>query len=253
MYATSKSFVRPEENVYPVSAPSLELIITFGNLFLLLIVDIYFGFWRGFINVSALQENAPTYMERGKKSDAREMQSFYQHYYKKYIQALQNAADKADRWVLRLSQFSLHDNMMKFFLGIWLGSTISLVSDSHCSFDMQCTAYQGLPNCECSLWGFEGRKFDRVNGSWSWGETISYLLTVRVSECLFTTTRYSTYIFDRSTDYLLYRFWKLKIKLPRKHRSMFLTISFLWILTVQIRQLWDILRFASNLHLVCQL
>ncbi|KDO56431.1 hypothetical protein CISIN_1g0001713mg, partial [Citrus sinensis] len=43
------------------------------------------------------RENAPTYMERGKKSDAREMQSFYQHYYKKYIQALQNAADKADR------------------------------------------------------------------------------------------------------------------------------------------------------------
>ena len=28
------------------------------------------------------------------------MQSFYQHYYKKYIQALQNAADKADRWVV---------------------------------------------------------------------------------------------------------------------------------------------------------
>lgn len=38
-------------------------------------------------------------MGRVKKSDAREMQSFYQHYYKKYIQALQNAADKADRWV----------------------------------------------------------------------------------------------------------------------------------------------------------
>ncbi|GAV58028.1 hypothetical protein CFOL_v3_01564 [Cephalotus follicularis] len=36
-------------------------------------------------------------MERVKKSDAHEMQSFYQHYYKKYIQALQNAADKADR------------------------------------------------------------------------------------------------------------------------------------------------------------
>ncbi|XP_074325305.1 callose synthase 3-like isoform X1 [Apium graveolens] len=32
-----------------------------------------------------------------KKSDAREMQSFYQHYYAKYIKALQNAADKADR------------------------------------------------------------------------------------------------------------------------------------------------------------
>lgn len=27
------------------------------------------------------------------------MQSFYQHYYKKYIQALLNAADKADRFV----------------------------------------------------------------------------------------------------------------------------------------------------------
>ncbi|XP_047315043.1 callose synthase 2 [Impatiens glandulifera] len=31
------------------------------------------------------------------KSDAREMQSFYQHYYRKYIQALQNAAEKEDR------------------------------------------------------------------------------------------------------------------------------------------------------------
>ena len=45
------------------------------------------------------QENDPTLMGRVKKSDAREMQSFYQHYYKKYIQALQNAADKADRFV----------------------------------------------------------------------------------------------------------------------------------------------------------
>jgi callose synthase len=36
-------------------------------------------------------------MGRVKKSDAREMQGFYQHYYKKYIQALHNAADKADR------------------------------------------------------------------------------------------------------------------------------------------------------------
>ncbi|XP_044483306.1 callose synthase 3-like [Mangifera indica] len=43
------------------------------------------------------RENDPTFRSRGKKSDAREMQSFYQHYYKKYIQALQNAADKADR------------------------------------------------------------------------------------------------------------------------------------------------------------
>ncbi|KAA8549605.1 hypothetical protein F0562_001377 [Nyssa sinensis] len=43
------------------------------------------------------RENDPTLVGRVKKSDAREMQSFYQHYYKKYIQALQNAADKADR------------------------------------------------------------------------------------------------------------------------------------------------------------
>lgn len=44
-----------------------------------------------------IQENDPTLKGRVKKSDAREMQSFYTHYYKKYIQALQNAADKADR------------------------------------------------------------------------------------------------------------------------------------------------------------
>jgi callose synthase len=34
------------------------------------------------------------------QSDAREMQRFYREYYKKYIQALQNAADKADRALL---------------------------------------------------------------------------------------------------------------------------------------------------------
>lgn len=44
-------------------------------------------------------------MGRVKKSDAREMQSYYQHYYKKYIQALQNAADKADRWVREIIRF----------------------------------------------------------------------------------------------------------------------------------------------------
>uniref|UniRef100_A0A0D3BN68 peptidylprolyl isomerase n=1 Tax=Brassica oleracea var. oleracea TaxID=109376 RepID=A0A0D3BN68_BRAOL len=43
------------------------------------------------------REHDSTLMGRVEKSDAREMQSFYQHYYKKYIQALQNAADKANR------------------------------------------------------------------------------------------------------------------------------------------------------------
>ncbi|RDX57902.1 Callose synthase 2, partial [Mucuna pruriens] len=39
------------------------------------------------------KENVTTYEER-KKSDAREMQTFYRQYYQKYIQALHNAADK---------------------------------------------------------------------------------------------------------------------------------------------------------------
>ncbi|XP_074585983.1 callose synthase 3-like [Curcuma longa] len=43
------------------------------------------------------RENDPTLMGRLQRSDARQMQSFYQQYYKRYIQELQNAADKADR------------------------------------------------------------------------------------------------------------------------------------------------------------
>ncbi|KAI5647696.1 hypothetical protein M9H77_33701 [Catharanthus roseus] len=43
------------------------------------------------------RENETTLAGRTTNRDAREMQSFYQHYYRKYIQALQNAADKADR------------------------------------------------------------------------------------------------------------------------------------------------------------
>jgi hypothetical protein len=43
------------------------------------------------------RENEPTLMGRGQKSDAREIQTFYQQYYKKYIQALQNASDQVDR------------------------------------------------------------------------------------------------------------------------------------------------------------
>lgn len=55
-----------------------------------------------------LQENEITLAGRS-RSDAREMQNFYQHYYKKYIQALQKAADKADRYaVLRFNTFFRH-------------------------------------------------------------------------------------------------------------------------------------------------
>ncbi|XP_020112967.1 callose synthase 3-like [Ananas comosus] len=43
------------------------------------------------------RENDPTLKGRVQRSDAKEMKTFYQDYYKKYIQALQNAADKADR------------------------------------------------------------------------------------------------------------------------------------------------------------
>ncbi|KAD5961615.1 hypothetical protein E3N88_13088 [Mikania micrantha] len=42
------------------------------------------------------RDNDPSLMRRVKKSDALEMKSFYKHYYSKYIQALQNADNKAD-------------------------------------------------------------------------------------------------------------------------------------------------------------
>ncbi|KAI3809486.1 hypothetical protein L1987_25462 [Smallanthus sonchifolius] len=41
------------------------------------------------------RENDLSLMGRVKKND--DLQSFYQHYYSKYIQALQNAADNTDR------------------------------------------------------------------------------------------------------------------------------------------------------------
>ncbi|KAL7202962.1 hypothetical protein ACSBR1_034419 [Camellia fascicularis] len=43
------------------------------------------------------RENDSTLMGRVNKSDPREMQTFYHHYYKKYIQALHNATDKVYR------------------------------------------------------------------------------------------------------------------------------------------------------------
>lgn len=43
------------------------------------------------------QENDPTLKGRVEQSDVVEIKNFYQQYYKMYIQALQNAADKAER------------------------------------------------------------------------------------------------------------------------------------------------------------
>ena len=45
-----------------------------------------------------MQENETTLAGR-QQSDARDMQNFYQHYYKRYIQALVNSTNKDDRFV----------------------------------------------------------------------------------------------------------------------------------------------------------
>ncbi|KAK8958934.1 Callose synthase 3 [Platanthera guangdongensis] len=50
-----------------------------------------------------LWDNEPIFRERLKSSDAQEMRCFYQHYYSKYIEALQNLVDKADRALLMKS------------------------------------------------------------------------------------------------------------------------------------------------------
>nr|GEU43763.1 callose synthase 3-like [Tanacetum cinerariifolium] len=42
------------------------------------------------------RDEHPTLIGRTKRSDAREMQSFYPHYYSKYVQPLESAADKPD-------------------------------------------------------------------------------------------------------------------------------------------------------------
>ncbi|GJV43514.1 callose synthase 3 [Tanacetum coccineum] len=62
---------------------------------------------RKFKNALILQlerENEPTLMGRVKRSDALEIQSFYRHYQRKYIQAVQTSADKGDWQVAQLTK-----------------------------------------------------------------------------------------------------------------------------------------------------
>lgn len=61
-----------------------------------------------------------------RKSDAREMQDFYQQYYKKYIEALQNVADKADRLGFLYNSFL--DAWVYYFLLLKIISSCSNLS-----------------------------------------------------------------------------------------------------------------------------
>jgi callose synthase len=89
------------------------------------------------------RENDPTLKGRVHQSDAREMQRFYREYYKKYIQALQNAADKADRSDTTTSFSSL---LLLCYYSTFFLMTCFTDGDtaSH-----QCPAHQGISNCCC--------------------------------------------------------------------------------------------------------
>ncbi|RRT46765.1 hypothetical protein B296_00054248 [Ensete ventricosum] len=52
-----------------------------------------------FILLSTFQDNTPSLAKRVKKSDAREIESFYQQYYENYVRAL-DQGEQADRYVL---------------------------------------------------------------------------------------------------------------------------------------------------------
>jgi hypothetical protein len=88
------------------------------------------------------RENDPTLKGRVHQSDAREMQRFYREYYKKYIQALQNAADKTDRY---LSTHSL-PLPLRSLLDCHLIAPSSIT---------QRPAHQSVPDRSCPLRGLE--------------------------------------------------------------------------------------------------
>lgn len=56
---------------------------------------------------------------------------------------------------------------------------------------------------------------------------------------------------NATMKFVVFRFWKLKIRLRKRHSCMSTTISYLSILTVLIKRLWDILRLVSSLSFHC--
>lgn len=112
-------------------------------------------------------------------------------------------------------------------------------------FLMQCTTDKGIPNCCCFIWGFEGCQSDR--GCWScWGgeiyifRTFSFFVNLTWYRSSFTLSSFE-YIYNCLCSYC--RFWKLTLRLKKSNRYIFLTIFFLLILIVKIRQSWAIPRF----------
>ncbi|CAK7339195.1 unnamed protein product [Dovyalis caffra] len=88
------------------------------------------------------RENDPTLMGRVKNSDAREMQSFYQHYCNKYIQAMQHAADKADRAQLTKA-YRIADVLLEI-LKVLDGGMVFYILTSICLLERNTASYNFL-------------------------------------------------------------------------------------------------------------